>query len=74
MKHEVTSPYTPHHSGLVKRRNITLLDMKMSILEEKKLHHSLWGEVVSTAAYVLNRCPTKKLKKIVNFEKWIGYK
>jgi transposase InsO family protein len=25
--HEITSPYTPHHNGLVKRRNRTILDM-----------------------------------------------
>ncbi|XP_050892050.1 uncharacterized protein LOC127097589 [Lathyrus oleraceus] len=42
--------------------------------DEKKLPHTLWGDVVATAAYVLNICPTKKLKEIVPFDKWIGDK
>ena len=44
------------------------------MLKEKKLPHMLWGEVVATSAYILNRCPTKKLKEIVPLEKWSGDK
>jgi transposase InsO family protein len=70
IEHEVTAPYTPQHNGLAERRNRTLLDMTRSMLKEKKLPHKLWGEAVATAAYVLNRCPTKRLKEIVPLEKW----
>ena len=56
IEHEVTALYTPQHNGLVERRNQTLLDMIRSMLKEKKLPNTLWGEVVSTATYVLNRC------------------
>jgi transposase InsO family protein len=69
IEHEVTSPYTPQHNGLAERRNRTLLDMTRSMLKEKVLPNTLWGEVVATAASVLNRCPTKKLKEIVPFER-----
>ena len=34
----------------------------------------LWGEVVATSTYILNRCPTKKLKEVVPLEKWTGDK
>ena len=44
------------------------------MLKEKKLSHTLWEEVVATACYVLNRCPTKKLKEIVPLQKWTGDK
>ncbi|XP_050877815.1 uncharacterized protein LOC127081616 [Lathyrus oleraceus] len=71
---EVTAPYTPQHNVLTERRNETLLDMTRSMLKEKKLLHTLWGEVVTTAAYGLNRCPTKKLKEIVPLEKRTGDK
>lgn len=70
----MTAPYTPQHNGLVERRNRTLLDMTRSMLKEKKLSHTLWGEFVATTAYVLNKCPIKKLKIIVPFEKWTGDK
>jgi hypothetical protein len=48
--------------------------MVRNMLKEKKLPHNLWGEAVATACYVLNRCPTKKLKEIVPIQKWIGDK
>lgn len=48
--------------------------MTRSILKEKKLPHTLWGEIVVTASYVLNRCPTKKLKETIPFQKWTGDK
>ena len=44
------------------------------MLKEKKLPHVLWGEVVATSTYILNRCPTKKLKEVVPLEKWTGDK
>lgn len=48
--------------------------MTMSMVKEKKLPHTLWGEDIATAAYVLNSCPTKKLKEIFLFDKWYGDK
>lgn len=44
--------------------------MTRSMLIEKKLPHTLWGEVVATASYVLNRCLTKEMKEIIPIQKW----
>jgi transposase InsO family protein len=60
--HEVTTPYTPQHNGLVERRNKSLLDMARSMLKEKKLPHEFLGKAVNIAAYILNRYPIKNLK------------
>jgi len=35
--------------------------MTRSMLKMKKMPNTFWGEAVRTAAYILNRCPTKKL-------------
>jgi len=43
-------------------------------MKEKKLPHEFWGEAVNTVAYILNRCPTKKLKTQVPEEVWPGRK
>ena len=72
--HEVTTPYTPQHNGLVERRNRTILDMARNMLKQKKLPNSFWGEVVSTTNYLLNRCPTKRLKEKVLEDVWFGRK
>jgi len=74
IQHEVTAPYTPQHNGLAERRNRTILDMARSMLKEKRLPHEFWGEAVSTAVYVLNKCPTKKLGNRVPEEIWFDRK
>nr|KYP66838.1 Retrovirus-related Pol polyprotein from transposon TNT 1-94 [Cajanus cajan] len=72
--HEVTAPYTPQHNGIAERRNRTILNMVRSMLKEKNLPHSFWGEAAMTAVYVLNRCPTKRLDSMVPEEAWSGSK
>ena len=63
--HEVTTPYTPQHNGMVERRNKMILNMAISMTKQKKLPHSLWGEAISTVVYLLNKCPTLKLENKV---------
>jgi len=72
--HEVTAPYTPQHNGLAERRNRILVDMTRCMLKGKNLPHSYWGEVVTTIAYILNRCLTKRLKIVTPEEAWSGAK
>ena len=68
--HEITAPYTPQHNGLAERRNMTVMNMARCMLKEKHLPSDFWGEVVSITAYILNKCPTKKLKDRVLEEVW----
>ncbi|MCH81362.1 copia-type polyprotein, partial [Trifolium medium] len=74
VEHEVTAPYTPQHNGLVERRNRTILDMARCMVKHRDLPKSFRGEAVSTAVYVLNRSPTKKLKDKVPEEVWSAKK
>ena len=72
--HEVTPPYTPQHNGVAERKNRTLLNMVRSMLKSKNLPKYLWGEAVNTAAYILNRSPTKKVENMTPEEAWTGVK
>src|ERR1044072_5696308 len=72
--HEITAPYTPQHNGIAERRNRTVLNMVKSMLKSKQLPHKFWGEEATTAAYVLNRCPTQRLIGKVPEEAWSGSK
>jgi len=47
--HEVTAPYTPHHNGIMERRNRTILNMVRCMLKQKNLLHNFWGEAAMTA-------------------------
>jgi transposase InsO family protein len=74
VEYEVTTPYTPQHNGLDERRNRIILDMARCMVKHMNLPKSFWGEAVNTTVYVLNKCPTKKLKDKVPEEVWSGKK
>ncbi|KAI5317465.1 hypothetical protein L3X38_037172 [Prunus dulcis] len=40
----------------------------------KGMSYEFWAEAVNTAVYLLNRCPTKSLKKVTPFEAYTGRK
>ncbi|XP_019413040.1 PREDICTED: uncharacterized protein LOC109325237 [Lupinus angustifolius] len=72
--HEVIAPYTPQHNGANERVNRDALNMTRSMLKTKKLPKRFWTEAVSTTAYILNRCPTKRLANPTMEEAWSGLK
>ena len=60
-------------NGVAERRNRTLKNMVRSMISHSSLPESLWGEALKTAAYILNRVPTKAAVK-TPFELWTGRK
>ncbi|KAM1756495.1 hypothetical protein ACFX11_005857 [Malus domestica] len=44
------------------------------MLHEKNLPYAFWAEAVNTAVYLINKCPTKALKKLTPFEAYSGRK
>ena len=70
---QLTIPYTPQQNGVAERRNRTLLDMVRSMMAQANLPISFWGDVLLTAAYVLNRVPSKSVPS-TPYELWNGNK
>jgi hypothetical protein len=60
--------------GIIEHRNGTVVATARSTLKARGLIGWLWGEVVSTVVYVLNRCPTKSVDDMTPFEAWHGKK
>ena len=50
------------------------MEMAKAMLYEKGLLKIFWGEVLNTAVYLLNRCPTKALLNKTPIEAWSGRK
>ncbi|KAL8147684.1 hypothetical protein AgCh_005128 [Apium graveolens] len=50
-----TPPYIPQLNGVSERRNQTLLDMVRSMMSYANLSVFLWGYVLETSAYLLNK-------------------
>lgn len=74
LNQQYTSPYSPQQNGVVERRNRTVIELVRSNLMAMKVPHTLWGEAVSHAIYVLNRLSTKALNESTPYEMWTGRK
>src|SRR3954464_1060593 len=59
---QLTPPGTPQRNGVSKRRNRTLLDMVRSMMSLTDLPLSFWGYALETAAFTLNRAPSKSVE------------
>ncbi|KAK8652167.1 hypothetical protein V6N13_061189 [Hibiscus sabdariffa] len=68
---QLTPPGTPQWNGVSERRNLTLLDMVRSMMSHTDLPTSFWGYALETAAFTLNRVPSKSVQKTPH-EMWTG--
>ena len=57
----MTTPYTPQHNELAKRKNRSLVDMVNAMLLNAKLPNNLQGEALFTVCHIHNRILSKKL-------------
>ena len=60
---QLTPPGTPQRNGVSERRNRTLLDMVRSMMSQSDLPLSFWGYALETAAFTINRVPSKSVVK-----------
>ena len=68
---QLTPPRTPQRNGVSERRNRTVLDMVRSMMSQSDLPLSFWGYALETAAFTLNRVPSKSVVK-TPYEMWTG--
>ncbi|KAK8562192.1 hypothetical protein V6N12_049239 [Hibiscus sabdariffa] len=61
----------PQWNGVSERRNRTLLDMVRSMMSHTDLPTSFWVYALETAAFTLNRVPSKSVQKTPH-EMWTG--
>ncbi|KAM1818379.1 hypothetical protein ACFX11_000180 [Malus domestica] len=68
-----TPPGTPQLNGVSERRNRTLMNMVRSMMSSADLPVTFWGYALYTAAYLLNREPSKSVSQ-TPYEIWHGRK
>ncbi|KAM1543967.1 hypothetical protein PS2_013233 [Malus domestica] len=68
-----TPPGTPQLNGVSERRNRTLMNMVRSMMSSADLPVTFWGYALYTAAYLLNRVPSKSVSQMP-CEIWHGKK
>ena len=64
---------TPQHNGVSECHNRTLLDIVQSMMSLTNLPLSFWGYALETAAFTLNRAPSKSVE-MTPYELWFGKK
>lgn len=74
IRHQTSTPYTPEQNGLAERMNRTLVERAKCMLFDANLDKGFWAEAVATAAYIINRSPSKVLEEQTPEEKWSGKK
>ena len=65
---ETTCPHTPQQNGVVERKHRHLLETARALRFEANLPKGFWGECVLTAAYIINRLPSKVTKDKTPYE------
>ncbi|KAJ9542449.1 LOW QUALITY PROTEIN: hypothetical protein OSB04_028955 [Centaurea solstitialis] len=65
---ETTCPHTPQQNGTVERKHRHLLETARALRFEASLPKRFWGECVLTAAYIINRLPSKVIGNKTPFE------
>ena len=61
---EFTCVDTPEKNGVTERKNRHLLEVSRVILFQMAVPSSYWGEAVLTAAYLINRVPSRMLGNV----------
>jgi hypothetical protein len=61
IQHQTTCPYTPEQNGVTERKNRHLLEVTRCMMMSMNVPKHLWGQVVLTATYLINRMPSRVL-------------
>jgi transposase InsO family protein len=74
IKYEFLAPYTPQQNGVAERKNMTLIEMTRTMLDEYKPSDRFWAEAVNTACHTSKCLYIHKLLKKTPYELLIGNK
>jgi transposase InsO family protein len=55
IKHEFSVPYTPQQNGVVERKNRTLIEAIIAMLDEYKISEKdYWAKAINTSCHAIN--------------------
>lgn len=63
---------TPQQNGVVERKNMTVIEMARSMLQDAKLDNKFWCQAVLATIHILNRSLLRTNNEKTPYELWIG--
>ncbi|GJV17432.1 retrotransposon protein, putative, ty1-copia subclass [Tanacetum coccineum] len=63
----------PQQNGVAENMNRTLMDKVRCLLIQSGLPKTFWAEATCTAAYLINRSPSRAIEKKTPMEMWSGH-
>jgi transposase InsO family protein len=68
IKHEFLTPYTPQQNGVAERKNMTLIEIARTMLDEYKTFDRFCTEAINTTCHATNCLYLHKLLKKTPYE------
>jgi transposase InsO family protein len=68
IKHEFLTPYTPQQNGVAERKNMTLIEIARTMLDEYKTFNRFCTKAINTTCHATNRLYLHKLLKKTPYE------
>lgn len=70
IRHELTVPHHSYQNGVAERMHRTIQEKARTLMLHSAAPVQFWPEAVATAAYLINRSPTRVLGNDIPFTKW----
>jgi hypothetical protein len=68
INHRLSCPHTHQQNGAIERKHRHIVETGLALLSHAHLPQSFWDDAFITAAYLINRLPTKLLQHKTPFE------
>ena len=72
IKRQFSATRTPQQNGVAERKNITMMEMARTMLNDSQLSDKFWGQEIHTSVHILNKGLLRNGTDKTPYELWTG--